>query len=354
MGADATAANLLLHCLRELAHQRQPPRHPARAAVDSPRQLLLVEPKARQHLTKQPALLDRRLRLGGPQRPAQQQGVDLAHLPHRGPDRVLPQTPGRAHPLVAVDHHVAAGRRARNHHDRHLLAVCRKRCQHTPLLVRSSHSKPLVPQLELVVLQVHALSRPPSGPHPQPGTGRISSCGDPPRSVRGSRFFPTPCERLSSCTSRIRSSATTAIQSVTCTPISSCMADHGSRPSAPPARIGSGRRGPSPSSGLPPAFTSTARALASSAALALRDRCWRYRSLKYSGLRPSQPAWLARRRSRWHSGRPHAFCRSPTRGSGLNQRRQIQHGLFFTMRHAATTITPSPAFGGDDVSLLGH
>lgn len=51
-------------------------------------------------------------------------------------------------------------------------------------------------------------------------------------------------------------------------------------------------------------------------------------AVAYSGFRRRQSACVFRRRSFWQSGLRHARCRSPTRGSGRNHRRQIVQGLF--------------------------
>src|SRR5271157_827938 len=52
------------------------------------------------------------------------------------------------------------------------------------------------------------------------------------------------------------------------------------------------------------------------------------RAIKYSGFRFRQEAWVWRRRAAWHSAWRQARCRTPTRGSGRNHRRQMQQGLF--------------------------
>jgi hypothetical protein len=123
VGADAPAADLLLDRRRQLGHQRQAPRHPARAAVEPPCQLLLSHPEARRHQCQQPPLLESGLGVGRAQRTAQQQGLDLGHVPHGRRDRVSAEARQRPHSLEAVDDHVPAGRITGYDHDRDLLAM---------------------------------------------------------------------------------------------------------------------------------------------------------------------------------------------------------------------------------------
>jgi hypothetical protein len=174
MGHDLPLAHRLLRYLRQLVDQRQPPRHPARAAGEARRQLLLAQAEDRLQLSQQPPLLQRRLGVGRAQRPAQHQRLDLGHRPHRRLDHVLTEPRQRAHSLVTVDHHVAAVDGVRHHHDRQLLPVLGQRRQQPPLRLRPPHSQPLVAKLQLVVLQVHPglralepqpLERPPSAWH---------------------------------------------------------------------------------------------------------------------------------------------------------------------------------------------
>jgi len=310
MGADAAPTHLVLHRLGQLAHQGQPPRHPARAAVETLRQLLMAEPEARLQLGKQPALLKRRLALGRAQRPAQEQRLGLVHRPHRRPDRVLPEPPRRPDPLVAVNHHIASVRGARHHHDRRLLTVLRHRRQQPPLRVRTAYPKSLVSKLELVVLQIHpflpGLELLPLEHRHQSGAGPISHCMGHPRSVPppvlsscisncteshrshpGSPLVSVPSSRLSNCVERMSSRATAAIESLTCTPISSCIASHGIARSTPRTRIGDGRRG-----GFSPAGGGLLLASAAASALAARSR--NHRARKYSGFRPRHFAWVRR------------------------------------------------------------
>ena len=52
----------------------------------------------------------------------------------------------------------------------------------------------------------------------------------------------------------------------------------------------------------------------------------------YSGCDARHLACVSTRRTSWHEGFVQARCRLPTRGSGVNQQRQYEHGRF-RMRH---------------------
>lgn len=129
VSADLALPDPLLDGRRQLLHQAEPSRHPARTAVETLCQLLQVQAEAALHLGEQPALFERRLRLRLPQRAVQQQRLGLAHGPHRRGDGVVMQKAQRAQPLVPVNHHEAAWLARRHHHDRHLLAPLSQRAQ---------------------------------------------------------------------------------------------------------------------------------------------------------------------------------------------------------------------------------
>lgn len=57
-------------------------------------------------------------------------------------------------------------------------------------------------------------------------------------------------------------------------------------------------------------------------------RCWILRASAYSGLRARHCACVLLRCFVRHASAPHVRCRSPTRRSGQNQRRQIEQGRF--------------------------
>lgn len=123
VGADLAQAQPILNRLRELLHERQPARDPARAAVETPGQGHEVQTKRPPQLAEQPALLDRGLRFRLAQRAAEHKRLALAESPDRGQDRVATQAAQSTQPLVTVDHHKAARLARRDHHDRNLLAV---------------------------------------------------------------------------------------------------------------------------------------------------------------------------------------------------------------------------------------
>jgi len=60
-------------------------------------------------------------------------------------------------------------------------------------------------------------------------------------------------------------------------------------------------------------------------------------------LRSRHCACLRRRRRCWHSGAEHVYCRAPTRVSGWNHRRQIEHGRLHALAIAAIGGRPGPA-----------
>ena len=131
---DLAFAHLLLHCFRQQFRQRQPPRHPAHAAIEPPRQLLQTVAETLPHLGQQPAHLQRGLVCGKAERAVQQYGRGFAHRPHHRFHRVPPQSFECGDSLVAIDHYVAvrAGLGG-HHHDGHLLSAVSQRGQQPPL-----------------------------------------------------------------------------------------------------------------------------------------------------------------------------------------------------------------------------
>lgn len=153
---DFAFAHLLLDGLRQQFHQRQPPRYPAHAAVEPPRQLFQPVAEAVCHLRQQPSHFQRRLMFAQAQRTVQQYGGRFAHRPHHRFHRVPAQLFQRRHPLIAIDDYVAV-RLAfrRHHHDGHLLPAFGQRRQQPPLPRRPAHSQMLPAPLELMKLQLH-------------------------------------------------------------------------------------------------------------------------------------------------------------------------------------------------------
>ena len=134
-------AHLLLDGLRQKLDQRQPPRHPAHAAVKPSRQLIQPISEALLHLRQQPALLQCGLVLGETQRTVQQQSLGLAHRPDHRFHRVAAQLLERRDALVAVDDQVTVPVVwGENHHNRYLLARLSQRRHQAPLPVRPADS----------------------------------------------------------------------------------------------------------------------------------------------------------------------------------------------------------------------
>ncbi len=159
---DAALAHLLLDRFRQQLDQRQPPRHPARAAIKAARQFVQAIAEALLQFLKQPALLQRRLGFGQAERAVQQQRFGLAHRPHGRFHRVAAQLLERGDALVAVDNQVTLRLIGNgDHHDRRLLARGGQRGQQPPLPARLADPQMLQAPVELVKLQLHgSLSRP--------------------------------------------------------------------------------------------------------------------------------------------------------------------------------------------------
>ena len=155
LSRNAPGADVLLDRLGQDLHQREPLQNPAHAPVKPLRQILVTQRKTPK-LLKQPPLLDRRFRLRCSQRPVQDQGLRLAHVPHRGLDCVCAQPLQQAHALVAVDDLIPARvLENRHHHDRHLLTLFGERGHKPPLSLRAPQAQVLVPYVELVKFQIH-------------------------------------------------------------------------------------------------------------------------------------------------------------------------------------------------------
>ena len=115
-------------------------------------------------------------------------------------------------------------------------------------------------------------------------------------SVAGTRSWRCTASRTMSASSRWISSRITACSR----PTASRSASHDSR---------------GPGTTCPPPASPVVR------------RRWRNRCARSAGASRWRQRWQARRwRSRWQSARLHTCCRSPARGCGRNQCRQIRHG----------------------------
>ena len=113
-------------------------------------------------------------------------------------------------------------------------------------------------------------------------------------SVAGAQTWRRTVSRTTSSSSRLISSRITATSS----PTASRTASHETREAAAPCRPSTSTR-----------------------------RRWRNRCARSAGTSRARQRWHARRcRSRWQSARLQTCCRSPARGCGRNQCRQIRHG----------------------------
>ena len=104
---DLARAHLLLDRFRQKLHQGQPPRHPAHAPVEPPRQFVQAVAETLLHLGQQPADLERAFVFAQPQRAIQHHRRGFAHRPNHRFHRVAAQLLQRRDPLVAVNDHVA-------------------------------------------------------------------------------------------------------------------------------------------------------------------------------------------------------------------------------------------------------
>jgi hypothetical protein len=175
---DLAPAHLLLDFPRQLAHEREPPAHPARAPVEALPELLHRHPEAVAQLGEQPPLLERAGAVPVPHEPLEEQRLRLAEVPDHGPDRVAPEPLECPHALVAVDEHVAAAFTYR-HHDRHLLAGLGERREKPCLARGAARPQRLVPQVDLVELEIHRAQAPSVSAETmaEPGSGLASRTG---------------------------------------------------------------------------------------------------------------------------------------------------------------------------------
>jgi len=156
---------MVLHRRRDLAHQAQVSRHPARTTTEPCGQLLPAQSVALAQLAQEPPGLQRaqRRRLALPT--VGQERLRFRDRPHHRRHRVPAQPAQSTQPPVPVDHHIAAWLlRQCHHHDRHLLAALRQRPQQPALRLRTPHAQRLVAQVELMDLKLQCRSRgrPPS------------------------------------------------------------------------------------------------------------------------------------------------------------------------------------------------
>jgi hypothetical protein len=146
-----------LHDVGQLAHQAQPPRHPAHAAVEAARQLLHGHAVILHQRAQEPAFLDGTRGPLGVQTVPEDQRLRLGHLPADRLHRVAMQPLQAPHALVPVDDDVRIAER-RDHHDRHLLPELGERGQQPPFAGGLADPQRLVPSIELVKFELHGCS----------------------------------------------------------------------------------------------------------------------------------------------------------------------------------------------------
>ena len=152
---DAAFTDLLLHRFRQCVHQRQAPRHPGRAAVETARQLFDRVAVLVFHLGQQPALFERGFRLAvGAQRMHKQQGLGLAQrvLQHERLDCVTPQLSERGDALMSIDYQIPIGLLDDN--DGRLLPGFSQRRQQSPESRWVADPEVLQAAVQLMKLQV--------------------------------------------------------------------------------------------------------------------------------------------------------------------------------------------------------
>ena len=169
MRRDCAVAHLLLHTVRKQLDQSHPPRHPARAAIETARKRLQPIPEALLQFHQKPAFLQSRFAIARTHRPVQKQSLHFAQRPDHRLHRVPAQLLECGDPLVAVDDQIMLRLLGSHHHDRRLLTAGRQRCQQPTLPLRPAHAKVLQALLKLVQFQPH-LPRPldNSTLHPKP------------------------------------------------------------------------------------------------------------------------------------------------------------------------------------------
>jgi len=154
---DLARAHSVLNALGQSLHQCQAARYPTRAAVESTSNLVEAVTETFVKLRKQPALLQRRLRLREPHGPIQQQRFGFTHGPDHSLDGVAAELLESRDPLVAVNDQVAVRFSAHSDDDdRRLLPGFRQRCQQPPLPLRIANPQMLITAVELVKLQLHS------------------------------------------------------------------------------------------------------------------------------------------------------------------------------------------------------
>ena len=155
MRRDRATAHLLLHPFGKKFHQRQTPRYPARAAVETPRQLLQPITETLLQFRQQPAFFQCRIALPPTHGAIKKQSLALAQRPDHRLHHVPAKLCERRNALVAVYDQIMPGLLAGHHHDGRLLTAGRQRRQQPSLTFRPMHPKVLQSPLKLMEFQPH-------------------------------------------------------------------------------------------------------------------------------------------------------------------------------------------------------
>ena len=161
LGAQLSAAHLLLHAFGKQFDQGQSARYPAQAAIKAARQLLQATAEAPLQLQQQPAFLQCCRPLRHAYRAPQHQSFDFAQRPHHRLDRVPPQLLQSPDALIAVHHQVTLDLILDGHHHNGcLLSAGSQGSQQAALPLGSVYSQVLPTPIQLVKLDAHGFFRP--------------------------------------------------------------------------------------------------------------------------------------------------------------------------------------------------
>lgn len=153
MRDDVALADVLLNRIGERADQTEAARHPAHAAIETPRDeverqaILLVE------RAQQPRLLEHILGGIGPEQLAKDQRLARGHLPDDRGHSIAVQATQTADAFVAVHDGIACV--GGDDDDRHLLSDLGQRRQQPTLARGLPHTKRVVAQIQLVKFELH-------------------------------------------------------------------------------------------------------------------------------------------------------------------------------------------------------
>lgn len=160
-----------------------------------------------------------------------------------------------------------------------------------------------------------------------PAIGPCSTAGGS-RDATPSRTWS--CARIVSCSTAPRTRDPSRCGATSCSAIASCSTARRLRSSR--WRLARSARSRSRSAG-----SLARRSRCACGCARLHARCFSERPRKQPGWRDTHASCAALRRAAAHGSAPHETCRSPTRGSGVNHRRQNRHGL---LRPRAAIVMP--------------